>query len=102
MAVLYISEFASIGKGGTDQEQVLPQPSLADQVVAIGVGSLSSAAFGANTKLVLLSADAVCSVKFGLTAVASAVTVNNLRIPANTPMPFAVAPGMFVSVIANT
>jgi len=102
MATLYISEFRNIGTIRTEQAQVLAQPAITDQTVAIGATTEPSAAFNAETKLVLLCADAICSIKFGSTEVLSAAAITNMRLPADTPIPFAVSPGHFVSVIANT
>lgn len=100
MATLYISEFGGISSIGSNQAQVLPQPATADQTVAIAGASARSAAFNARTKAVLLSADSVCSIKFGDTSVVA--TAGNFRLSADTPIPFSVEPGGFVAVISNT
>lgn len=99
MAVLYISEFAGLAAVRGAQASIGAQPSLVDQTVAIGAGSAQSKAFGPTTNMVLICADAVCSVLFGANPTATAV---NMRIPANFPMYFAVSPGQKVAVITNT
>lgn len=100
MATLYISEFKQGVSGiGSTWAQMLPQPAITDQVVAVGAGSLKSAAFSANTRAVLLATDTACSILFGDDPVAA---TTNLRIPANAPpFPFAVQPGQKVAVIAS-
>ncbi|MBB3453897.1 hypothetical protein FHT86_002153 [Rhizobium sp. BK313] len=99
MATLYISEFPGLATIGTTIAAIPGEPSIADQAIAIGAGSVQSNAFSANTRLVLLSADVACSVLFAANPVAAVV---NMRIPANFPMLFAVVPGQKVAVIANT
>lgn len=100
MATLYISEFKQLASIGTTVGQVFPQPPVAtDQVVAIGATSTQSAAFSANTRVVLLCADVTCSFLFGDNPTA---LTTSMRLPADTPIPFAVQPGQKVAVIANT
>lgn len=100
MATLYISEFKQGVSGiGSTWAQMLPQPAIADQVVAVGAGSLQSVAFNPLTRAVLLATDTACSIVFGDAPVAA---TTNLRIPANAPpFPFAVQPGQKVAVIAS-
>jgi len=99
MATLYISEFKSFASIGAQPTQVLPQPSVTDQTVAIGASSTQSSAFNAEPNVVLLSTDAICSVAFGANPTAAAT---NMRLPANTSVTFAVIPGQRVAVITNT
>ena len=100
MATLYISEFRQLASIGTTVGQVFPQPPVTtDHVVAIGVSSAQSTAFSANTHVVLLCADAVCSFLFGDDPTA---LTTSMRLPANTHIAFAVQPGQKVAVIANT
>lgn len=101
MSVLYISEFTGLSSIGTKTGQVAPQPSLVDQVVAISGAPAISAAFGSKTYVVRLETDVVCSILFGFVNTIDAATTN-ARMAANQTEYFAVAPGMFVSVIANT
>ena len=99
MASLYISEFPhGTSSDGTEKPAYFPQPSLADQKVAIGT-VVQSNPFGPNTRFVLLQADAVCSVLFGANPIATAA---NMRIPVGVFIGFGVIPGQVVSVITNS
>jgi len=75
VATLYIAEYAA-GSDGITQE-----PAIAEQTVAIGVGSVQSAAFNTETTLVRIHTDAICSVKFGVNPTAAAT---NSRMAAGT------------------
>jgi hypothetical protein len=101
VATLYISEFIQGVSGiGTTVAQMLPQPSVVDQTVAIGASSAQSAAFNNLTKAVLIRTDAICSIAFGSDPTATAA---NFRLaPGDPPIPFAVSPGQKVAVITNT
>lgn len=102
MATLYITEF---GKQGRDNNNspvpVAMMPSLAAQTVAIGAVSAASAAFQANTGMVRIASDVVCSITF---AAAPTATATNMRIAADSPEYFSVPVGsaLKVAVIANT
>jgi hypothetical protein len=103
MATLYITEFTNEGfdnRGDLLQDAPLIPP-VAEQTVAIGAGSVQSAAFNTATSIVQLCADSVCSVEFGLNPTAAAT---KMRIPANTVLRFAVPPGQnyLLAVITNT
>jgi hypothetical protein len=105
VAVLYISEFARVAQQIGNPVQVASQPSLADQAVAIGGASTPSAAFQPTTRFVMLSADSVCSVAFGVNPTATNTGANaSMRIPANVPLAFEVpvGAGFKVGVISNT
>lgn len=101
MAVLYITEFShnAVQLGG--QVGFLEQPPLAEQNVAIGVGSVQSAALNASTNYVELHTDAICSIKIGTnpTAVATAA-----RMAAGETRRYGVPAGTSfkVAVITNT
>lgn len=98
-ATLYISEFASpVSQVGTVTAQVMPQPSLADQTVAVGASSAQSSAFNVSTHAVLLSCDVACSVLVGASPTAQ---TTNFRIPANIVIVFAVLPGQKIATIAS-
>lgn len=102
MAVFYISEFQQgISSIGTTEAQIRPQPSLVDQIVAIGGASVQSSAFNAATRCVRITADATCSFVFGPQATATATTTN-ARLAAGQTEFFAVQPGHVVAVITNT
>lgn len=103
MAVLYVTEFSDMSyAGNTDAAHDAPvEPALADQTVAIGVGSTQSNAFTNRTRFVRLNADAVCSVKFGTNPTASATTA---RLAANVDRIVGVPMGASfkVACITNT
>jgi hypothetical protein len=81
MATLYITEYAGLALAQLGEVGQMPQePPLAEQTVAIGVGSVQSSAFNAKTKLIRLHSDAVCSIEFGTNPTASATTA---RMAAN-------------------
>lgn len=76
MPTLYITEFASLAaneRGGLSP--VALAPSVADQTVAIGASSVQSAALNAATNMVRVTADTVCSIKFGTNPTASSTTM---------------------------
>lgn len=107
MATLYISEFQALGSAGmptwgaspNGPTQAAQQPSLVDQVVAIGGTSTQSSAFGAATVLVRIHTDSICSVAFGTNPTATATTA---RLVAGQTEYFGVAPLSKVAVITNT
>lgn len=102
MAVLYVTEFANLGRDSNRQMLQIPElPVVAEQTVAVSGSAAASNAFNALTAFVMLHADTVCSVAFG-TAPTAATT--NLRLAANTYLTLAVPIGASykVSVIANT
>lgn len=98
MATLYITEYAGAAQG-VGGMLVPMEPPLAEQTVAIGGASVSSAAFGANTRLVRLRTDAICSVLFGTAPTAAAT---NARMADESEAYHAVSPGMKVAVITNS
>ena len=99
---LFITEFSgqSLDANGVFIPSVIT-PSLADQTVAVGASSVQSAAFNSNTRVVRLSSDVVCSVKFGSSPTATTTT---MRLPANSVEYFGVAANTVikVAVIANS
>lgn len=99
MASLYITEFGQAldERGGISD--ALQMPPLAEQKLAIGAGTIQSAAWNAATKIVRIETDAICSVAFGANPVAS---VANMRMAANDSLLCRVSPGGKVAVIANT
>lgn len=100
MAVVYISEYAEAPNIKTGQMLAAgSEPSLAEQTVAIGAGSVQSNAFNAKTRFIRLHTDAVCSYKFGSNPTATATTP---RMAANSTEYFGVVPGDKVAIIQNT
>jgi hypothetical protein len=102
MAKLYVTEYPDLpGAYATFAPQVVRDPPLLEQTpVAIGAGSLSSAPFGAMTKIVRLHTDAVCSIAIGPPGVVA--TANTQRLAANQTEYKMVVPGHVVSVITNS
>lgn len=102
MATLYITEYADIHIGQAGRIGQIPlEPPLAEQTVAIGAGSVASAAFNTATRMVRLHTDAVCSVAFGTNPTA---TVAKQRLAANQTEYKSIPNGQAfkVAVIANT
>lgn len=104
MAILYITEFVKQGRDGggyVNQNSVPEEPTVAEQTLAIGAGSVASAAFNAKTTMIRLHTDAICSIAVGANPTASAT---NRRIAANTSEYIAVpqGAGFKVAVITNT
>ena len=98
MAVLYVTEYPH---AASDQGKALPVgfgAPIANQTVAIGGGSLQSAAFNANTVLIRVHCDAVCSVLIGANPTA---LTTSARMAANQTEYFGVQPGTKIAVISN-
>ncbi len=103
MAILYIAEFAEIAVGPAGKVgQFAMQPTLAEQTVVIGAGSLQSSAFNTNTRIVRLHSDVAAEVKFGTNP--TAVLNTTARMAANQTEYFGVPQGQAfkVAVIAPT
>lgn len=104
MAVLFVTEYGVQGRDMGGYRMVVPEePPLANQTVAITAGSVQSSAFNANTRLIRVHTDAICSIEFGTNPTATTTT---RRLAANTTEYFAVpaaTAGTFkVAVIINT
>jgi len=100
MAFAYITEYRRQANDGISR--VIPtgmEPSLAVQKIAIGAGSVQSAAFNANTSFVSVNVDAACSIGFGANPTATAAMT---RIPLDGTQFFGVNPGDKCAVITNT
>ena len=78
---------------------VLMVPYLAEQVVAISGASVQSNAFSANTRVIRVHTDAICSIAIGANPTATADTT---RMAANTTEFFDVRPGHKIAVITNS
>ena len=103
MAVLYVSEFSQLVPSPTGQGPMAQQPSLRDQTVAIGSGSLTPAnAFLPATKFVRLHTDSICSIAFGPFSSVVATSAN-ARMAANQTEYFGVPQSSngSVAVITN-
>ncbi len=103
MATLYVTEYVSQGTDPNGKMQSsAQQPPVQEQTVAIGASSTQTTnAFTANTTLVRLHSDAICSVEFGTNPTASATKA---RLAANQTEYFTVPQNsnMKVAVITNT
>lgn len=100
MAYLYITELKSLRK---DRNGLVPQicalPPIAEQRVAIGGTSAQSAALNAETRMVRVIADAICSVAVGPNPTA---TTSTMRLAADSVEYFFVNPTDKIAVISNS
>ena len=104
MAVLYIRSYQGMGMDLMGQVvQTGLEPAIEDLTLTIsGAASTLSTALSSSAKFIRVNADAVCSIKFGLTT-AVVATATNGRISANSTEFFALdRPGLFVSCITNS
>lgn len=103
MATLYIKEFSDQGLNVTNTPMPFPleNGAVTEQTVAIGAGSVQSAAFQNSTQLVLVNTDAICSILVGVNPTAVAT---KHRLPAGGSYLFAVPKnsGLKIAVITNT
>lgn len=102
MAKVYITEYTKIGAGfgfGTGQALVQEPGHVIQTPVAIGGASVQSAAFNADTRIIRVHTDAVCSIAFGTNPTA---TANSMRLAGNQTEYFAVRAGDKLAVITNT
>lgn len=100
MAKLYISEFNDVNVRQGALTPIVPGVASVEQTpVTITGTSAQSAAFGAESRIVRLHTDVVCSVLFGSSPTA---TANSRRLAANQTEYFRVNPGDKVAVISNT
>lgn len=74
-------------------------PPIVEQTVNIGASSAQSSAFNANTRMIRVHTDAVCSVAIGSNPTA---TANAMRLAAGGTEYLEVEPGHKIAVITNT
>lgn len=75
MAVLYITEYAELSVGPAGRIGQMPKETpVAEQTVAIGAGSVQSAAFNAKTRFIRVHTDAICSILVGTNPTATATS----------------------------
>lgn len=109
MAAVYISEYSAIANvsihllgimsaQSKTQTPAAQEPCIADQVVAISGSSTQSSEFNAQTTMIRINTDAVCSIAIGPNPTASATSK---RLSANTTEYFGVQRGHKVAVITN-
>lgn len=101
MAILYVTEF---GAQHTDQGRPVPIaycPAITENNVAIGGGSAQSNVFNANTNIIRVHSDAVCSIKIGLNPTATSA---DARMAQNQTeyFGFEAGKGFQIAVITNT
>lgn len=103
MPTVYVAEFQHMGlqttgPGALSAVYAVP---LVEQTVAITAGSVQSSIFNANTKVIRVHTDAICSIKVDTNPTASATT---MRLAANQTEYFGVAQGKSqrIAVITNT
>lgn len=106
MSTLYITEYAKQGGGHPLGIPVAEEPAITTQTVSFTATHGESSAFNANTSLVRIHTDGICSILFGTAPVA---TTSHPRLAANQTEYFAVvAPGasgataLKVSAVTNT
>lgn len=97
MATLYIAEYADRNAQG----EIIQEPVVTEQTVAIGGSSTASSAFNSATRIVRLHTDAICSIVFGTAPTATAA---KKRMAAGTTEYFGVPAGQAykVAVITNS
>lgn len=101
MAVVYITEFSGTGTASQELVPAAKLPIVASQTVAIGAGSVQSAALNANTTLVRINVDAPCSIAIGANPTA---TATSMRMSGGATEYFVVDPSsaLKIAVITNT
>lgn len=100
MATLYITEYSSIGNSQNGPAQTAVGKFIATQTVALSGSTARSAALSAQTKIVRLHTDAICSFKFGGSTVTAATT--DPRMAADNTEYFGVDGGEYIAAITNT
>ena len=103
MATLYITEFVKQGRDGAgyiNQNATPEEPTIAEQTIAIGASSVSSATLNAKTTMVRIHSDAICSIAVNTTPTATATNrrmtagqTDYIAVPANS--------GFKIAVIVN-
>jgi hypothetical protein len=105
MAKLYVTEYHDLPQAFSNSApQLVREPGIVDQApITIGASAAQSSPFNANTRLVRLHTDVVCSIAIGPPATTTA-TANNQRLAANQTEYKMVQDGAghVVSVITNS
>lgn len=100
MAVLFIAEFREINVNQGNITPIVTGTPITEQTVAIGGSNTKSAAFNANTQIIRVHTDAICSIKIGPDAAAVA-TATTMRMAAGQTEYFRVNPTDKIGVITN-
>lgn len=97
MAILYVTEYRGLSNQANEPAQAVHGAPLAEQAITIPG---TAATFNANTRIVRLHPDGICSVRMSSTgAVAS---TNSARMIAGQTEYFGVVPGDVLTVVSNT
>ena len=99
MAKIYITEHKNPTYLLGAPLPVLAYPPIASQTVVNTGATTQSAAFNAETKIICIHTDSICSVEFGANP---AATTASRRLAANSTEFFEVVAGQKVAVILNT
>lgn len=100
MATLYLAEFDDMPRDKRGELVSAPMmPPIVEQTVAVGVSHAESAPFTGRTLFVQVHTDAICSISFGTSPIA---TTSNQRLAANETRFVGVNRGDKISVISNT
>ena len=99
MAKIYITEHKNPTYLLGAPLPVLAYPPIASQTVVNTGATTQSAAFNAETKIICIHTDSICSVEFGANPTA---TTASRRLAANSTEFFEVVAGQKVAVILNT
>ena len=100
MAILSVSEYSRLGRDSqANVIQTGPEPARVYQELAIGAGSVQSAAFDSATRFLRVHADAPCRVLFGTNPTAAVGT--SPRMAANSTEFFEVQPLQKIAVITS-
>jgi hypothetical protein len=99
MATVDITEFQRIARTPQGKELLVGEFPATNQQVAIGAGSVQSAAFASGTTLIRVHTDAICRIAFGDAPVAGPTTP---RMAAGSTEYFGVKPGHKIAIITAT
>lgn len=99
MAKIYITEHKNPTYLLGAPLPVLAYPPIASQTVVNTGATTQSAAFNAETKIICIHTDSICSVEFGANPTA---TTSSRRLAANSTEFFEVVAGQKVAVVLNT
>lgn len=102
MAVLYVAEYSDLGRSEPGMIQAAQSPVVTRQVLAIGAGSVQSAAFNASTRYIRVHTDAICAIAIDFNPTAANSGTQTERLAADQTEYFGVKAGMKIAVIQNT
>lgn len=101
MATAYIAEFADIAVTFAKYAAAPAAPGTADQTVSTSGSNAQSAAFNANTRIIMISTPAAQAIRVAFGANPDA-TAGGPRLPANSTFFFGVKPGHKVAMVDVT